>query len=85
MSMAHGKIKKKYGIDDERQALFSTLDEWVSNIQSRPAQCTPDLGDVAVYGVINASTGTALFDDILSHRDDALRPWYEAVQKAVEG
>ena len=28
MSMAHGKIKKKYGIEDERAALFEKLGTW---------------------------------------------------------
>lgn len=35
MSLAHGKIKKKYGIADERAALFEKLATWEARVRSR--------------------------------------------------
>lgn len=58
MSLAHSKIKKKYGIENERAALGNRLAVWEDALQTGPFRSgrpKPDLGDIAVYGVLGAS------------------------------
>lgn len=58
MSLAHSKIKKKYGIENERAALLDRLSAWEDALQAGPFRSgrgEPDLGDIAVYGVLGAS------------------------------
>ena len=60
MSFAHGKIKKKHGISDERAALYARLDEWAQYLKSRReagSTSVVNLGDLAVYGVLNCARG----------------------------
>lgn len=85
MSMAHSKIKKKYGIEDERQALQERLDVWDKALGDGPfrdARKSPDLGDVAVFGVLGAVSGTRAHDDIMS-QNPKIAEWAKAVDAAL--
>ncbi|KAH8098269.1 helicase [Aureococcus anophagefferens] len=61
MSMAHGKIKQKYGIDDERAALMEKLAVWDAELGDRDFRGgdAPDLGDVTVFGAKRAAQFTS--------------------------
>lgn len=87
MFMAHEKIKKKYGIQDERTALWGQLDQWIEELSSstgefRSSKTTPDLGDVAVFGTLKAAANVPLIDEIKS-RDCRLSAWMEAMEEAL--
>lgn len=81
MWMARGKLKKKYGIDDERAALFAAADEWVrsglggGNVGSGAGMPFaggkhPHLGDVAVFGVIRGLRGLPVHAELLDPHSD---------------
>ena len=88
MSMAHGKIKAKYGIEDERAELFERVDEWAAELQAsegvfRSGGDAPDLADVSVYGVLRAAAGLPLYDEIAER--GGLRGWLAAMDHVTGG
>lgn len=86
MSLAHGKIKKKYGIADERAALFEKLATWEARVGDRPFRGgdAPDLADVAVHGVLGAVAGLPARDDLVRARPRTAE-WLERVDAALGG
>jgi microsomal prostaglandin-E synthase 2 len=87
MSMAHGKIKQKYGIADERAALLAVIDEWVEELGKSAGPfrqgARPDLGDISVYGVLNAARGVKLYKELREHGDGRLGAWMSAMDKTI--
>ena len=86
MSLAHGKIKAKYDIDDEREALFEKLATWEARIGDRPFRGgdAPDLADVAVHGVLGAVAGLPARDDVVEAHPK-IGAWLERVEAALGG
>ena len=86
MSLAHGKIKKKYDIEDERAALFEKLMMWEARIGERPFRGgdAPDLADVAVHGVLGAVAGLPARDDVVEAHPK-IGAWLERVEAALGG
>lgn len=84
MSLAHGKIKAKYGIDDERASLLERLALWEDELQGRDFRggAKPDLADVAVYGVLNAVAGLPARDDVVA-ASPAVGAWLDRVDAAL--
>ena len=83
MSLAHGKIKKKYNIEDERAALFEKLMVWEARIGERGGDSI-DLADVAVHGVLGAVAGLPARDDVVEARPK-IGAWLERVEAALGG
>ena len=99
MWAAQGKLKKKYGIDDEREALAQALDKWAAEVGDKPfaGGDTPNVADLSVYGVIHAIEGLATHDDIMSTAADgggdascrhgarhrSIAEWYGRMRSAV--
>lgn len=85
MAMASGKIKKKYGIGDERAALLSALADWEGMLGGRPFHGgeRPNAGDLAVYGVMKSIDRTDAYADMLAGTTDAVRDWYARTADAV--
>ena len=86
MSLAHGKIKKKYNIEDERAALFDKLATWEARIGDRPFRGgdAMDLADVAVHGVLGAVAGLPARDDVVEAHPK-IGAWLERVEAALGG
>ena len=86
MSLAHGKIKKKYNIEDERAALFDKLATWEARVGDRPFRGgdAPDLADVAVHGVLGAVAGLPARDDVVEAHPK-IGAWLERVEAALGG
>jgi microsomal prostaglandin-E synthase 2 len=86
MALAHGKVKAKYGIDDEREALFEKLGTWEARIGDRPFRGgdAPDLADVAVHGVLGAVAGLPARDDVVEAHPK-VGAWLERVEAALGG
>jgi microsomal prostaglandin-E synthase 2 len=90
MYFANGKIKKKYGIVNERQELLDILDEWTNEIAVTQhigpflhgAKIT--MPDLMVFGVIKAISGLPTFTVIMKENND-LKKWYDEVNKLVQG
>jgi len=85
MWMAQGKIKKKYAIDDEREAFISGIDKWMNEaVGSAPFAGgeRPNFADVAVFGLLKAIDRTAAHADLMAATSVA--PWYDRMLAAVE-
>ncbi len=86
MRLANGKIKKKYGIDDERAALLSVVGEWVRDgLRGRNFHGgdSPDLADIAVYGAIQSVSGFTTFEWLVGSADRQFLVWYNSVSRVV--
>ena len=84
MWMAQGKIKKKYGIEDERAAVYVALARWVDEgVGTRPfaGGQQPDFADVCVFGCLVAIDRTAAFREIMAETN--VKPWYDRMHAAV--
>jgi microsomal prostaglandin-E synthase 2 len=88
MFFAKNKIKKKYKFDDERQELMSVLKIWDAELEQEQGPFhggyTPDIADVAIFGVIRSIQGTRTFSEIMSEHA-LLAQWYTQVDKHIAG
>jgi microsomal prostaglandin-E synthase 2 len=84
MSMANGKIKKKYGIVDERAELKTELLVWTDALKTNDflhgKQMT--MPDLMVYGVLNAIEGLQTFNVIMTE-NATLKAWYDRVKQQI--
>lgn len=99
MWAAQGKIKKKYDIEDERQALFDALYKWADAVDaSTPSAAepsggdphakfyggtTPCIADLCIFGCIRAIDGLDTHTEVVT--DPRIESWYRAMQVAVGG
>lgn len=84
MFFANGKVKKKYGIIDERKELIATIQEWKTALGDKnylhgSFVTAPDL---CVYGVLRAIAGFDTFNILME--DPVLKGWYDRVDAEVE-
>ncbi|RMX69967.1 hypothetical protein KXD40_009656 [Peronospora effusa] len=78
------RSKKKYEIDDERQALYSALDNWVDAIgDKRPflGGNEPNMADLSVFGVLRAMHGLDTYNDMM--RETNIKPWFTRMMVKV--
>lgn len=84
MSFANGRIKKKYGIVDERRELKDVLSEWVLALNGKKflhgEKVT--LPDLMVYGVLRSIRNFQTFREVMSENAE-LRRWYSDVDAAT--
>jgi microsomal prostaglandin-E synthase 2 len=86
MRVANGKIKKKYSIEDEREALVNCVNRWVRDgLRSRifHGGDSPDLADVAVYGCLKSIEKFTTFAWLLGEADKDLLLWYNRMRQAI--
>ena len=78
MSFANGKIKKKYGIVDERQELKTCLLVWTDALKGKKFLHgdTITMPDILVFGVLRAIEGLQTFTFIMEENKE-LNDWYE--------
>lgn len=80
MVFAHGKIKQKYGIVDERKELNAVLAVWCEAIRGKKFlhgdQVT--MPDVLVFGVLKSIQGLRTFNEIMAENPE-LKAWYDNV------
>lgn len=87
MWAAQGKIKKKYGITDERAALRAALDDWTAQVAASGPHPflggkAPNYGDVAVYACLRAIEGLDAWKEIMDG-NEAVAAWYRSVEAAI--
>ena len=85
MWMAQGKIKKKYKIENEREAMFDGIAKWVDEgVGKGPyaGGAKPNFADVCVFGCLKAIDRTATWKEIME--TTAIAPWYGRMSEAVE-
>lgn len=77
-------MPKKYNIEgDLREALYASCNEFVAAMDGKAFMggSTPDLADLAAYGVLTAVQSTPTFTDVM--KKSKLKPWYERVKAAI--
>lgn len=86
MYMVGRKLKKKYGIADERQAFVDALEEWTSAIEEQGGKFLgghkPGMADLSVYGVLKAIQAFDTFTE-LRQRNARLGDWFDRMKEAV--
>ncbi|RLN27121.1 hypothetical protein BBJ28_00019168 [Nothophytophthora sp. Chile5] len=78
------RSKKKYGIEDERQSLYSALDSWVAAVGDDRAflgGAEPNMADLSVFGVLRAMHGLDTYEDMM--RETAIEPWFSRMTAKV--
>ncbi|EQC31669.1 hypothetical protein SDRG_10834 [Saprolegnia diclina VS20] len=83
MYLISKRLKKKYGIEDERQALYDVTAVWLEAIGDKPflGGDEPNLTDVSVFGVFRSIVGLETFKDLMTHTQ--LQPWFERMAAKV--
>ncbi|XP_061434815.1 prostaglandin E synthase 2-like [Lethenteron reissneri] len=85
MFLVSKRLKRKHHMqDDVRQDLYQAANEWVRALgKERPFMGgqSPNLADLAVFGVLRVMEGLQAFDDVMANTK--LGPWYERTQQAI--
>jgi microsomal prostaglandin-E synthase 2 len=84
MSFANGKIKKKYGIVDERAELKTCLLVWTKAVAGKSFLHGEDITmpDILVFGVLRAIEGTTTFTFMMEENLE-LNAWYDRVKRRI--
>lgn len=82
------RLKKRHNLkNDVRSSLFDESDYWVANIKKKGGKFmggeSPNLSDLAVYGVLSAIEGCQAFKDLTSH-SKPLEKWYFGVKSQLK-
>mmetsp|Transcript_23587 Transcript_23587/g.35850 ORF Transcript_23587/g.35850 Transcript_23587/m.35850 type:complete len:284 (-) Transcript_23587:183-1034(-) len=89
MYIAASKIKSKRNITDERVALSDILTKWEEDglDSGKKAYASgldkPDLGDVAMFGVMNSVNGLTSHTDVILKRGGTFGEWYARMSDKV--
>ncbi|TYZ62136.1 hypothetical protein PybrP1_005071 [[Pythium] brassicae (nom. inval.)] len=77
------KLKKKYAVEDEREALYAALGAYMDAVGDRDflGGSEPNLADLSVFGVVRSVAGLATFDDVMRHT--AIAPWFARMTAKV--
>lgn len=81
MFFTNGKIKKKYGIVDERKELKEVLNEWVTALDGKKFINGDEitLADLMVFGTLRAIRNFQTFREIVAV-DPVLKTWFDNVE-----
>ena len=85
MWMAQGKIKKKYNIENEREAVIDGINKWVAEGVGKGPYAggkTPNFADVCVFGCLKAIDRTDAFKELMESTE--VKPWYVRMSERVE-
>jgi len=90
MYFAASKVKSKRNITDEKEALQSALDTFENEGLHNGAlpfssgnSSSPDMGDLAVFGVLYAIRDMNAHKYAVQDRGGAVKEWYERMEKVV--
>jgi len=77
-------VTEKRGIDDEREALSAALTKWEKEGLRDKKFCSgldvPDMGDIAVYGVLQSVEGLPAHEEAILQRGGAIGSWYQRMR-----
>ncbi|XP_076634278.1 prostaglandin E synthase Su(P) [Colletes latitarsis] len=87
MWMISKRLKRRHNLkDDVRQSFYDEINKWLGAIRKRGSTFmggeTPNLSDLAVYGILKSIEGCNAFKDALTNTK--LKTWYNAMTKEVE-
>lgn len=81
------RLKSRYHLKaDVRESLYDECAVWTRAIKAKRTRFmggdSPDLSDLAVFGVLSAIEGCETFVDVLQHTN--IGPWFDDMKTAVE-
>lgn len=87
MFLVAKRSKKKYNIDEPREALFTAINDWIAAVQKSggpflEGKKTPGVADLAVYGFMRAIATFDTFQDVKANCD-GFEQWFEDTKTAV--
>jgi len=79
------RLKKRHNLhDDVRTSLYADCEKWSREVSSRGqfrGGATPDLSDLAMYGMMSAMEGCEAFTDAMQHT--SIGTWYYTMKEEV--
>ena len=84
-------LPAKRGITDEKAALREALDKFETDglqngkLTYSSGMACPDMGDVAVFGVLYSVRGLNAHDEAIESRGGPVKEWYHRMHKQVIG
>ena len=74
---------RRHGIENERVALYNAIGEWIEEVGEKEFHggSSPDMADLAVFGVLRSVEGLDTFDDAMGNT--SLGGWYGRMRTAV--
>lgn len=80
------RLKARHGLkDDVRQSLYDDCNTWMREIKKKGTPflggSTPNLADLAVYGVLTSIEGCQAFTDLKANT--RISDWYYPMKEAV--
>uniref|UniRef100_K3WFT3 Prostaglandin E synthase 2 n=1 Tax=Globisporangium ultimum (strain ATCC 200006 / CBS 805.95 / DAOM BR144) TaxID=431595 RepID=K3WFT3_GLOUD len=77
------KLKTKYDIEDEREALYEAINSYVDAVGDRDflGGTEPNMADLSVFGVVRSVAGLQTFDDLMQHT--SIKPWFTRMTEKV--
>ncbi len=91
MYFAASRVKSKRNITDEKKALEEALDKFEDEgldsgkLSFCSGASTPDLGDLAVFGVLYSVNGLQAHTDSIQLRGGPVKEWYDRMHLSVMG
>lgn len=86
MWMISHRLKKRHNLkDDVRQSLYDEITTWLREVRKRGkfmGGSSPDLSDLAVYGILKSIEGCKAFKDAMENTQ--LAQWYTAMTAEVQ-
>lgn len=81
------RLKKKHNLKDNvRVSLYDACNHWMKSIKLQGTKFmggdTPDLSDLAAYGVLSSIEGCSTFKDLLQHT--SVGPWYDSMKDTIQ-
>ncbi|XP_054275499.1 prostaglandin E synthase 2-like [Macrosteles quadrilineatus] len=81
------RLKKRHNLKDNvRLSLYDECNNWMRNLKKKNATFLggkqPNLGDLAVYGVLSSIEGCIAFEDLL--KNTSIGSWYWPMKKLVQ-
>lgn len=78
------KLKKRHNITDERAALYEAAETWVNALEGRNflGGSKPNLGDLAVYGVLRPIRYLTSGKDMVEHT--RIGDWYSRMENIIK-
>lgn len=87
MYLISRRLSKRHNIkENPRESLYDSINTWLAAVEARGSPFmgghSPDLSDLAVYGVLGSMEGCQAFQDALDNTE--LKGWYYAVKEKVK-
>jgi microsomal prostaglandin-E synthase 2 len=85
MQIVAKRLKKKYNIENEREAIYECGNEFINSFEKGKKFCggdSPNLADLGVFGILTSIEGLRTFNDLVN-QNPHLGQWYDEMKIRV--